>query len=668
MAKPRILSDQLSAWLQPQIPAVERALRDFQPLRPAELILTLKVKLVSPSRKREQAILDLQATKLRMRDALLVALTEDPRAETVRADGAFAHIATMLQGLADGSRKGSPVMALQNLLSSRFSEREGFTTADFRLTAAMRQAIFREVAIILWDFYQDALLEDKGTARGAEERIDIRAPRPAEEAFRTWAAKWRTYDKAALTVVPIGRHKNRTFAEAGKGNIRWLRGRVLEPDVLKKTLKGVAVLLGLVPYSRRELQEALCTPHPWRRHGKREAPPRGHRAPRASRVAQQVNEAAGKTITLGSIQGKKRELRLLYDELSEQQQLPERMERVRAAIDVFLAPHPPRYPQVEAPLTSDEREEAEWEHYRSLRAFRTPVHSAADDDLTKSSGEIAAELERWERGMTVDLLRAESELLPRRLQRLAFARSLRPNHYGAAGLLTDRRTGQYLLAMNLPGAQPAQNDGFLDFAAFPYSPFRPGPKVPITVFPLAYGREYHDERYLRQAVDQCRAAQEHEAALPKNEGKPIAECWPEETPIGPIELSTCRNAHGWVEIYAHIPVHVPVPPCAQIPTTVMGVHEEDNGRYSYVVVALVEQRLADGRCAKPGDVIACGDVVLPEWADPLQAKGLQPKKRSITDKPPPNNYAFEVASTISVLPQSTTRTSASRTRCGRRPR
>jgi len=585
---------------------------------------------------------------MRMKKAVLNELEEDWTAAR-KERGALYHIHAALKDIRDGVKRGSNIQVLSDHLSREFTKKPGFTLKDFPLTGAMRADLFHEVAINIWNWRQSfldrpaRLAKDDRKSKMAEATTNLMPLTTDDDEFQYWAEQWNHYTQQAAVLMPFGRNRGKSLGLTGKRSVRWLRERLLPEATAKKILDAVRVLLAPKgSHTRAQMITAGRVQLPYRRfHRNAERPITSRRRPRGNLLAQYEPYAASSGAPLSAFG--RPEWKIIEREMCEQVEYAPKFREISAAVDLFLSERPPPFPVGRVKLSTSERAVNEKLHYQALRSLARPIH-----------GDIEASEElllRWEDDTKAKLLRAEGQLLDEFLQPLSYSRSMRPSgssSYTAGGVLFDERTHQFVLALQVPGEKAPQVDGFLRFANFPESHFRPSERQSILLFPLATGQDYHNAIF-SGAVSTARAAQLTLAATPEHRSQRLAEVLPTDVPFGPVTVSTQVAERGHIKLFAHIPIHVSVSPSCELPTTFMGVHESDEGRYSYVIVALAEQRRENGRLVHAGETITQGDIQLKAWADPLQAKGLQPRKtgeRKQSNAPPPNNYVFEVATAL----------------------
>ena len=611
-----------SAWLSSRETAISSAFATFAALRPDEIILIIKPQLISTSRSREHLIINAQIARTNLLAGVLEDLSEDPNSKAPKENGALFHMSAVLQEIADG-KKGGRTSLLRDRLLAYYNNKPGFTRSDFIMTTDQRRGVFHRCVMLLFSWYVDVLKAGSKQKIRKSKQQSINVP-SANALFDSWHARWAKYAIAAATTVTFGRDTGRTLGESGKRNVRWLRNRLISEDVAKQTLKHVEVLLQPTLYKKSELLAAERALHPWKRDRPYTArPPRRRQRARASRLLQLHNDQSGHPRKLTSCSRQEwEELRL---EMQEQLRYAPQFKAIQNAVERFLAGAPERFPQVKRILSEEERRLLEQQRERLLTKFTMPVDAKGDGN--------AEQLVVREQKLTTSLLKVDGKLLPGKLLPLPFSHNMRPPEYRGSAVVQDKKTGQWLLAVEMEGAKPPKLDGNLIFANAPYTTFAPPATRNMLLFPLQHGYEYHGT-ILDAARDRALLAQQAAYASQQEQTLLLEDCFPKDAPIGPVEISSARNERGWTVLYAHIPVHVSVPPCSKIPTTVMGVHL-DNDWCSYVIVSLKEHILPDGRVAKPGEIVKMGEIVPPPGMDPFQSA-----------KPYNTNFVFNIVARI----------------------
>ncbi len=182
----------------------------------------------------------------------------------------------------------------------------------------------------------------------------------------------------------------------------------------------------------------------------------------------------------------------------------------------------------------------------------------------------------------------------------------------------------------------------LYYVNYPHTPFTPPKGTSLLLFPLEFGEEYQEHTFLRQIIERQRGRQATEfaewtekqrkkeakraaqkaagAAAPKKEKKPpqsVAECFPQNAPIGSARIVSRRNRQGHREFYIHLPIAEETPEDRRRPRQIIGFHEHAYG-YSYAILDF------------KGNVQRVGDVAVPPHALPKEG-----------DRFYSDNYAFE---------------------------
>lgn len=614
---PETLNDQpggetmMPLWIPPARAKIMAELSNLSAWRPKEVFLTYVLKLRTRSRRKEHELYQGQVYATNLAARVLEELREDP--EHPRPDGALACVHEVVCLRAQG-KKGNPTHLVANILSKRFSII--CSQELFPLTGVLRSGVFKQCALMIWLWYHRVIADYNGDA-GELHAIQ-----------QHWAARCTVYQDAAATLFPFGRHAGKKLADIGKRELRWLRARLIDADVLSATLEAIDVLQNRYSYTVASFQQAMRVKHPWRRKVKQE------RAVRASRLVQHGLEKSQDSMLLGLMS--ENELGSLRDQLLELQEFSVVFAQVRAAVDTMLAQAPLAYPTVR-PLagTPDEQSEIHRKYEAALNWFRHPVRNG---DIDK--GAIAEQLESWESAARTRLLQLERELAEPDLQPLNYPRTMRPRiqgadgsvlsygNYGAFSVNYDSVSQEYVLAVAVHGRHASEHftphvGDNLYFVNFPETRFVPPKQTSMLLFPLECGREYQDQ-VLRELIDRQREAQHLKFAQQNTSAEErlsLENCLPEAA-IGSARIVSRQNDAGRREFYLHIPVPLPVPSQTILPDTVIGFHEHRDG-YSYAVLTL------------EGKVLKVGDLNIPEHVLPKEG-----------DRYYNDNYAFEVARAI----------------------
>jgi hypothetical protein len=655
---------------------VEEALAHFLKKRPKPQYLTLVFQLVVNSVDKQVALLQAHKYVTNFKIRVLEALRE--KSGNIEPNHAFDLVLQMLEQLSrkqqedKGTGTASEVLGI--LIGKHFTP--FLLKDDYYFSSQLRDGAYRECATMLlgWCsmFIEEVPDEEQNdepsgvvqdTVEPAQSQTAVRVLPSLERVHELWD-QWNEKYRAALAkCVPFGRHKGEMLKQVGKRDRRWILERIPEAEVVEATLAALDTLLGYREVDDpREREAAKMVEHPWRRTLKHE------RAVRLRHIDMRILDPPGAHILLGVLKDEEKER--LRDELLEQKHNRAVFDELRQALEIAIYDRPPTYPTVR--LTA--LPEGDVDRSELLRRYQAAVAWFADPFPTgktdKSRWEYTPdELADFEADQQGELLKAEAALGLPVLQPLSWKRSLRPGLEEKGfkfALLYDKETGAYVLALSVHGRkrlpsvakkkqdyniwmpkhfQPTVGEN-LHFVNFPDRAFVVPKQASILMFSLLYGKDYHEHRFLNPALERLQTAPD---TSPEVAGATLTPVAPEEEPQhsettaaeGTSEtqskkkpsrgskalIASARVVCRWSEkdgprFFAHLPIRVPVPTSATIPTTVLGVHEHRDG-YSYAVLSL------DGSVRAFGD-LDINPAVLPHEDD----TAYNP------------NYAMEVATSI----------------------
>jgi transcription elongation factor Elf1 len=550
--------------------------------------------------------------------------------------------------------------------------------ADYPVTAHLRTGAYRETAKILITWYKRIIkVEDRNTEEIADDQeADTTKMAPEQQdALATdvpdiaavhahWAAKRMPYEAAAQTMVPFGWYRGKTLEQVGKREVRWLRERLIPEKVAQETLEHIEVLLNESAYQEEtdRIRQARQARHPWRRQTGLQ---RKTKVSRAFDRSLDVREPLIRLTTLNE-----EELLNLQSELNEMVEFASQFEAIRQAIDIFLQPAPASYPTVQALLSGSALQEKREAYDTAIEALRIEVFEADQegaDEALQTFQTVASELGRpalqplafkrpmqpERRAKKVAQVLAEGELYEFVLAVVVHGQeAFRPDNTTEQPYATEPASAEAVEGISeeqriatLPQErfEPVIHpEPVLYYVNYPHTPFTQPKGTSLLLFPLEFGEEYQEHTFLRQIIERQRGRQAKEfaewpekqrkkeakraaqkadgAAARKKEKKPpqsVADCFPQNAPIGSARIVSRRNRQGHREFYIHLPIEDETEQERRRPQRIIGFHEHAYG-YSYAILDF------------KGTVQQVGDVAVPPHALPKEGD------RSYSD-----NYAFE---------------------------
>lgn len=621
-------SNQSLFWQPPSDQEVVQAVLHYSTHRRKSMYLTISMKLLTKSRWREDALLEGQRYVTRLIHTVLEQLREDINQS--QTDHAFDYITRILIAQKNG-KKGRPTTLLGDALYTHFKH----LFREYPITSSLRVGSYRQAALMLLNWYIRILKHmklDKESfpALGRDEiennEQDISEQMPSIESIpayttvhRYWATQYRIFEQAASTLIPFGRHRGKSLAQAGKREIRWLVKRLPPLPLIKSTLNALEILLALVDYTHTKYEIALMARHPWKYGYK------GHRSVRANHLVQRNLKRGSRPVRLANLS--KSEQERLYHDLIEMERFAEQFATIRSAIDIFLQPRIPTYPHINE-ITADPAKQADKE-----RRYRASLNWFSNIPETSLSPAKATQLEQE---AMVRLEQDASALKTPLLQPLPFPQTMRGKLEPFFTLLYNTERDRYVLGLVInprgyAGRALRVVENNLIFINSPHTLLsnscKPDGEHKLLLFALEYGREYHDRYFLKTVMEQQYAAQAelYIRQMWEVQTKPdlvLQECIPKSA-IGSAKITSRINGRGHPEFFVHLPVPIKIPPCTTLPDHIVGIHEHDEG-YNYAVLHLHTKQ-----------VLAHGAIEVPD--------SLMPKQ---DDRWYSDNYAFHIANSI----------------------
>jgi hypothetical protein len=309
---------------------------------------------------------------------------------------------------------------------------------------------------------------------------------------------------------------------------------------------------------------------------------------------------------------------------------------------------PDNYPEVAAVSFAEEHQNESQSTYETRLRWFHP-NRERKDDMGKY---IREDLER--NAVARFLEAAEALAKPPKLQPVPFIGAARPPAYNdnkqrmnpAAyrdfALLFDEETYDLVAAVWIrgnkdrpsraeerkrqEGLQQQKRRGKLRYVNFPETYFDQSDKSAYMLLPLEWGEQSNRRRFRekRQAMLKdiiARQAEKqrmrHAEISKSNPAVPLEACLPSEVPFSSAKLVFQWNNQGELDFFLHVSTTLPAEKPRQIPQTVIGFHEHNDG-YSFAELKF------------DGTVVRVGDLQIPRHVDP--AYGRQPS----------DNYVFEV--------------------------
>lgn len=686
-------SDQPGVSPSPELPSKDRirkALETAMNKRPRTVYRTIVLKLHQPGRRKERALLWAQAHATNMTAHILEALREEPG--EVHYDRTLACIREMYSRKAQG-QTGQRTQILADILSESFrggvkrrrkrpkqapfkrvtlwakpgknsgyrqkkrrpilktkpARVEKLTSIDYPIAGSLRDGVFRQVALMLLNWYlriigldEETEDEDSGSGSPSEKDGVLDMVPDIDQVHAIWAERVQRYQEASETLMSFGRHRGKTLVEVGKREARWLQERIIPLDIVEETVKHIDVLLNQTVSDEEAVRSAKRARHPWRRRSSLE------RVPRANRLVQRGFDGQQPLIRLEALS--QDELGRLREELLEMRSFSKQFTAIRDAVDVFLSPAPPSYPTVK-PIAVGARRHAlvtAYEDALNNLQERYPSQATVETELIQTFLKRTSELEQIE------------------LQPLSFKRTMRPPQQRTSFALLystaqpdraalerkycrmprarrDQKVAQilnegllytYVLAIVVHGEGAFRGEDAAEqfaptirpglfYVNYPETPFTASKGSSVLLFPLELGEKYQEQQFLRRVLEQQRELQhyKYQTALRSKGAKDLADCLPKAA-IGSARVTGERTREGHYEFYLHLPIKTELTARPTPPESVLGVYEHSRG-YSYAAMDLA------------GRLLSAGDVAIPEH--------VQPKE---FDTSYSDNYVFETVKQI----------------------
>ncbi|KAB8142896.1 hypothetical protein F8S13_11625 [Chloroflexia bacterium SDU3-3] len=488
--------------------------------------------------------------------------------------------------------------------------------------------------------------------------------------YQIWSASMDAYDLAASTTVPFGPDSGKTLGLTrrqrqqrrmrgnqrksvlgdrfvGKRGARRLKRWMLAPKVVSEILEHLEVLEypDIPGVSEQQRIAAKAAVHPY--WVKKQHQPHGVRAVRPTQFRSQPT---AHPVRLGQLSASQRFQ--LRQQMRELQAFAPEFERIREAIDLFLSPAPPDFPSLDTVMmTADEAAQLPLEVRDSVDQYEprlTAYHQSLDLLRTfwprrgSPSGNYTAE-----KLYDLETLRAQqfaqhaAELQERQLQPIRFQRTMNSQYSPASFTLVWRgpeaggdAQESVLLACALAGEEAPerallaqrgsqaeqQEEGVVqEFLNYPGHAFSRDRVPEMLFFPAEYGHGYQ-----AQILRGVRERQRHAPIICQRgctaaeTGQHLPGCAPAAA-LATATLTSDVDAFGRALWFAHLPVEIPTPACAEQPNAIMGVHE-DGGQLWFAVIDL------------HGAVLDVGELVPPAHVGPETAHGQASE-----------NFAYEMA-------------------------
>jgi len=426
---------------------------------------------------------------------------------------------------------------------------------DYYFAAYVRDAIYKECAVILLNWCAPFIYEAAGQGDGAhatpdmvsdaqsdtkpgkKRQDDVRPLPTLEQVYDLWEAWHQEYQAALEQRMPFPAHyEGKTLQEVGRRGIRWLLAHLHDQDTIDATLWHLDALLGYREVQNPdEVEEAALFPHPYRKNEKRE------RRLRVRYVHVQVLEVKGDRVVFGELDNTA--LERLRDEMLEQRHNREQFAQIQAAAERILFSSTPRYPTIQRPMLAKndpERAEQERELHAALHRVQNPFPVKKSKKPVETYEE--EELIELENTMLANLLRAlhgmELSAYP-----LPTKRTSNPNrNIYTFDLLYDRETSAYVLALSfhgkgveygrrklagitgkrpkarksdaeiMPRFKPQVGEN-LCYVNHPGVQYQPPKRAQTLMFSLEYGKEHQDMRILQRFMRQRMQPQQPASSL-----------------------------------------------------------------------------------------------------------------------------------------------------------
>ena len=602
------MSDDQIKW---QMPAREKLLNGLQLLvqrHPKNRIVTIQVALWLQSRRKEQGLLQAQIMATNMTATILEHVREVP--EQPVFGKALTFIVKTYQRHQDLTSD-----LLANELSRGFDDLPGLKTLvspkAFPLSSSLRMGVYRNCAkmLLAWLSHIQRLITtsmyqtitDKQQRQQEKARIDSMFVKPTDwqSVHSLWANALLVYQQAAETIVPFGRHRGKQLQEVGKREVRWLREKIIDPDMIKEQITQLNIILRRRPNEHSMQKQALRVQHLWQTTTKRRTSLRARFLDQRQPLRADQPKVKLRVLTT-------REHERLRSQLLEAQEFAQEFASISTAVDVFLEHKFPRYPTVHAiPTTSAEWEERERQYHAALNKLRTPW------ERTLKSDNIEAELERMERHVREEFQQI-SAAFNQKLQPLSFTRTIGSWPYKPAFALLfsteapatpsnqtvesppESAGGQklhyrYLLALCLHGKHaqdhfsPERVGAGLRFINYPETPFVRPPHMSLLFAPIACGLR-QEQHHFHEIIEQQRQRQHghHHTRLEHDPSATLKTSLPESA-IGSVTITSAFNHKGHIRFTANLHRSKSVPTIEMYPTAVIGFYEHGDS-YRYAVV------------------------------------------------------------------------------------
>jgi len=603
------MTEVIRYWETPDLKLLNQGLSRLTAMRRKHLFITVNVPLLLRSRRKENAILDTQIIATNMTATILEHLREDPDA------ACFGKAITFIvKTFARHKALTSDLLA--NTLSHGFEDLPGckdrVTPQDFPIASTLRLGVFRNCAKLWLAWYRSiqrllgsriaSKYSDKDQRKKELSILNAIFDHPADWRLlhHCWAEAVITYQQAADTRIPFGRHAGKRLADVGKREVRWLREKLLSPDQITEQL--AALKMSRRPDERDRHKQALRTMHLWRTSTK------SHYALRAAHLDQRsVPHSYPAKVKLRLL--KPFEHDQLYSELVEHQEFAQEFAKIREQVDLFLDHRLPGYPTVHhIPRTLEEIEELERQYQAALERLDSPYPK----NSRRGKPYTPQELEQFEREAREAFQKIAAKFR-QKFQPLTYTRTIGEEPYVAAFALLfspRNRTShtkmhtllrssdelafsmpeyEYTLAICLHGEyatdhfSPERVGRDLRFINFPETPFIKPPRKSVMFSPIQCGLRQEINHFLPLIEMQRRKQHElHYSNVVQGKNLLLPESKP-ETALVSAQITSFIGRRGHIRFVAHLCIQKPVPPLRYLPEAVIGFHPYAEG-YRYAVL------------------------------------------------------------------------------------
>jgi hypothetical protein len=643
------------SWNIPQPEKVNEAVTYFWSRPTESSMLTIIFKIHNPSKRRIRQFLEAHTFVTNLTSSLLEFWRES--ADAPRPDGAVAHMVRALTG-----NEKSPYRSkeLATLLHHQTKLIEQATKGIFN--SCLSDGVYRQCAEILIGW----ILRVSRLATSKRDPKEQALPGTAEAFYASWSEVERRYQRAMEVVasmnLPIYEQYQRNhhgLERRSKREARWIRSRLESMDSLKRMLTLLDALLDEDPSA--DQRQAFITDHLWKSGNKR------LKRVREPWWWQRAFQNQDPEPVLGELS--QRELEQFHDEISEMITYLEFIDevigdegyidsdkkpvegpdnRLRYLLDIFISQKPSSYPQVSPVQLLPHPQDAQ--SYQVL---------GVDPDTNEDPMELYKRRMNWfqvdpQRRVPVDRILSEDReseevqgmfaalrmLKPPHLQPIRLGGTARPYHISLDGkvhgvqnryfaLLYERHTYELTLALflhNRPGpswSEEEQEDQSrrtkqheeynarrvevpLYYVNAPETQFIPPKGSPVILCALECGQAYHMKRFVHQAIEQQRLAQQALQKEHQLRGREVAvaACLRAHTPFSSGKVVCELDNDGDPEFFAHVTAEFPKTERGKQPKHVIGISSY-RGIYTYAVLDYA------------GTKRHIGDLPIPRHVDPL---------------------------------------------------